>query len=141
MSRNRRQAILVGSAHESGPYRDTANLSRWANSGLTHRSKCGLFDEPRRRATTKATVFGPRVAYKKRGPPGVATALASIAIRCEDRQCDFAISNVVVDSVGDEIFAGFMHFHRLDRSIFSQLADDIVALYICIRIRRVGDLK
>lgn len=34
--------------------------------------------------------------------------LASIAIRCEDRQCDFAIGNVVVHPFADEIFAGFI---------------------------------
>ena len=67
--------------------------------------------------------------------------MASIAIRCEDRQCDFAISNVVVDPFGEEIFAGLIHFHRLDKSIFPQLADNIVALCICVRIRGVGDLK
>src|SRR5262249_55936103 len=72
---------------------------------------------------------------------GVAMATASIAICREDRQRDFAISNVVVDPFGEEIFAGLIHFHRLDRSIFPQLADNIVALCICVRIRGMGDLK
>jgi hypothetical protein len=35
----------------------------------------------------------------------------------------------------------FIHFDRLDRSIFPQLADNIVALCVCVRIRGVGDLK
>ena len=92
-------------------------------------------------ARTSQAQFGARAVYEKRRPPGVATALASIAIRCENRQCDFAISNVVVDPFVDEIFAGLIHLHRLDRSIFPQFANNIVALYICVRIRGVGDLE
>jgi hypothetical protein len=67
--------------------------------------------------------------------------LASIALCCEDRQRDLAIGNVVVDARCEEIFAGFKDFHRVDRSIFSQLADNVVALCIGVRIRSVGDLK
>jgi len=65
---------------------------------------------------------------------------SSMAI-CENRQSDFAVSNVVVDPLGGEIFARLVHLHRLDRSIFPQLVDKIIALCVCIRIRGVGDLK
>ena len=65
---------------------------------------------------------------------------ASIAI-CENRQCDLTIRDVMVDPFSDEIFACSIRFHRLDRSIFPQLADNIVALCICVGIRGVGDLK
>jgi hypothetical protein len=67
--------------------------------------------------------------------------LASIAICCEDRQRDLAIRNVVVDPFGEEIFSGLIHFNRFDGSIFPQLADNIVALCIGVRICGVGDLK
>jgi hypothetical protein len=91
-----------------------------------------------------------RVANAEAFNPGLRAAttnldftltLASIALCCEDRQRDLAIGNVMVDALGEEIFAGFIDFHRFDRSIFSQLADNILALCIGVRIRGVGDLK
>ena len=57
------------------------------------------------------------------------------------RQRDISIGNVVVNAFGGETWPGLVDFLRLDRSIFPQLTDDIVALFIRIRIRGVGDLK
>jgi hypothetical protein len=62
-------------------------------------------------------------------------------ICCENRQRYLAVSNVVVDPFGEKIFAGLKSFHRLDKSIFLQLADNIVALCFGVRICGVGDLK
>lgn len=42
-----------------------------------------------------------------RNMPRGGQRFASIAI-CEDRQCDFAVGNVVVDPFGNEIFARFI---------------------------------
>jgi hypothetical protein len=44
---------------------------------------------------------------RARSKQASAFAAASIAIRREDRQGDFAMSNVVIDPFGEEIFAGF----------------------------------
>ena len=67
--------------------------------------------------------------------------LPSIVIYHQPRQNDLAISNVAVDAFGREILAGLIQLLRLDRSIFPQFADDMVALRIRVRVRGVGDLK
>ena len=65
----------------------------------------------------------------------------SRVLHCQTCQRNFTICYVVVDPFSKQILSGLICLHRLDRSIFRQLGDDIVALSVCVRIGGVGDLK
>ena len=62
-------------------------------------------------------------------------------LHCQTRQRNFTICYVVVDPFSKQILSGLIFLHRLDRSIFHQLGDDIVALSVCVRICGMGNLK
>src|SRR5438105_1946926 len=67
-------------------------------------------------------------------PYGPAIALGTFYIArascSEGCQRDLTIGNVVIDPFGQELFAGLINLHRFDASIFSQLANNVVALRI-----------
>lgn len=77
----------------------------------------------------------------RRRPVGFLRNSAALKFLCQVRGCNFAIGDVAIDVFAGQMLAGFVEVDCPNDTALSQLAHDVIAFHVGIRIRGVRDLE